>query len=351
VTALTPPGPADGPARAGRFGGVLFALGDAAALGTAVAAAVGTQLSPYELRAFDGGEHKCRPLVGVRNRDVYVLSSLDGARSASVNDELCRLLFFVGALRDASARSVTAVVPYLAYARKDRRTKARDPVTSRYVAQLFEAVGTDRVVVVDVHNPAAFENAFRCRTDHLEAAGLFVEHVRTQVPIGPDRGRVVVVSPDLGGAKRAERFRSLLETATGADAGLAFVGKHRSRGVVSGSPEIHGDVSGATALVVDDLIASGTTMARVAGQLRARGAASVHLFATHAPFTAQAGPALFGAGTVDSVVVTDSVAPGRLASTVTAGRLVVLSLAGLLAEALRRIDTGGSISELLQLET
>jgi len=335
----------------GPFGGLLFALGDAAALGTAVAAALGSELSPYELRAFDGGEHKCRPLVGVRNRDVHVLSSLDGARSASVNDELCRLLFFIGALRDASARSVTAVVPYLAYARKDRRTKARDPVTSRYVAQLFEAVGTDRVVVVDVHNPAAFENAFRCRTDHLEAAGLFVEHVRTQLAAGSARDRLVVVTPDLGGAKRAERFRSLLEAATGAEAGIAFVGKHRSRGVVSGSPEICGDVSGAVTLVVDDLIASGTTMARVAVELRRCGAGAVHLFATHAPFTAQAGQALFGAGIVDSVVVTDSVAPGRLAPAVTAGRLVVLPLAGLLAESLRRIDTGGSISELLQLET
>src|SRR5690606_19275225 len=110
---------------------------------------------PHEEREFEDGEHKARPLVNVRDRDVYVLQSLGGDATASVNDKLVRLLFFLGALRDASAAPVTAVVPYLAYARKDVRTQPRDPVLTRYTAALFEAVGIDRIVALEVHNPAA----------------------------------------------------------------------------------------------------------------------------------------------------------------------------------------------------
>src|SRR5690606_10337866 len=126
---------------------------------------------------FEDGEHKIRPLTSVRGRDVYVLSSLYGETDRSPDEKLCRLLFFIATLRDNGATRVTAVVPYLAYARKDRRTQSRDPVTTRYVASLFEAVGVDRVVTLDVHNLAAFQNAFRCRTEHLEARMLFVRHL------------------------------------------------------------------------------------------------------------------------------------------------------------------------------
>ena len=117
--------------------------------------------------------------MNVRGRDVYVIQSLYGDPKQSVNDKLVRLLFFLGALRDASAGHLTAIIPYLAYARKDRKSKVRDPVTTRYVATLFEAVGTDCVVTLDVHNLAAFQNAFRCRTEHLEAVALFVAEPRS----------------------------------------------------------------------------------------------------------------------------------------------------------------------------
>lgn len=147
---------------------MLFALDASRDFGEAVSRELGTALAAHEEREFEDGEHKSRPLVNVRGRDVYVMQSLYGDAKQSVNDKLCRLLFFLGALRDASAARVTAVVPYLGYARKDRKSKARDPVTTRYVATLFEAVGTDCVVTLDVHNLAAYQNAFRCRTEHLE---------------------------------------------------------------------------------------------------------------------------------------------------------------------------------------
>jgi len=139
---------------------MLFALDATRAYGEAIARELGITLSAHEEREFEDGEHKTRPLVNVRGRDVYVIQSLYADAKQSGNDKFVRLLFFLGALRDASACRLTAIVPYLAYARKDRKSKARDPVTTRYVATLFEAVGTDCVVTLDVHNLAAFQNAF-----------------------------------------------------------------------------------------------------------------------------------------------------------------------------------------------
>src|SRR3974390_465777 len=207
----------------------LFALHASAALGSAIANALNQPLAGQEEREFEDGEHKTRPLESVRGADVYVLQSLHAGPEQSANDKLCQLLFFIGALKDAGAARVTAFVPYLCYARKDRRTKPNDPVTTRYLAGLFEAVGTDTIVTLDVHNPTAFENAFRCRTVPLTAAPIFVEYLRTQAPM-----RISVVSPDTGGAKRAELFREALEETLKRPVGNAFMEKHRSGGVVSG---------------------------------------------------------------------------------------------------------------------
>src|SRR5262245_51500598 len=122
---------------------VVFALNASRESGENVCAHLGSSLSAHEEREFEDGEQKLRPLVNVRGRDVFVVESLYGDSRLTVNDKLCRLLFFLGALRDASAGRVTAVVPYLCYARKDRKSKRRDPVTTRYVAALFEAVGVN----------------------------------------------------------------------------------------------------------------------------------------------------------------------------------------------------------------
>ncbi|WP_137045577.1 ribose-phosphate pyrophosphokinase [Pseudolabrys sp. FHR47] len=189
----------------------LFALATSKELGDAVAGAVGLPLSSHEERDFEDGEHKARPLDAVSGADVYVLQSLHGGPDQSANDKLCRLLFFIGALKDAGAARVTAVTPYLCYARKDRRTKPNDPVTTRYLASMIESVGTDRVVTLEVHNPAAFENAFRCRTVALTATPLFVDYVRNNLA----SDKLAVVSPDAGGMKRAELLRETLEQALG----------------------------------------------------------------------------------------------------------------------------------------
>jgi ribose-phosphate pyrophosphokinase len=197
---------------------MLFTLNDSQPFGEQLSQRLGIALSPHEEREFEDGEHKARPLVNVRDRDVFVVHSLYADYRHSGNDKLCRLLFFIGALKDAAAGRVTAVVPYLAYARKDRKSKPRDPVTTRYVAAMFEAVGTDAVLTMDVHNLAAYQNAFRCRTEHLEANKLFIKYFS---PLLKEHD-VVVVSPDAGGIKRADRFRQLLSDGLGKPVGAAF---------------------------------------------------------------------------------------------------------------------------------
>jgi ribose-phosphate pyrophosphokinase len=319
----------------------LFALDATREFGEKVALRLGVPLSPHEERFFDDGEHKSRPLANVRGRNVFVVHSLHSDATQSVNDKLCRLLFFIGALKDASAASVTAVAPYLAYARKDQKSKPRDPVTTRYVARMFEAVGTDRVVTLDVHNLAAFQNAFRCNTEHLRADGLFVEHF---VPLLSD-GDAVVVSPDAGGIKRADRFRQRLSAALGRPVAAAFAEKHRSGNVLSGEL-IVGDVQGRCAIILDDLISTGSTIARTVKACRSLGATSVYAAASHGLFVGEASQ-LLADDALTGIIVTDSVPPFRLGEGKARAKLTVLSTAPLFAEAIRCIHEGGSIVELL----
>ncbi|SFR50439.1 ribose-phosphate pyrophosphokinase [Marinobacter daqiaonensis] len=317
---------------------VLFALEGSEEFGGKVASHLGIRLAEHEERHFEDGEHKARPLEGVRERDVYVLHTLYGDQDSTVNDKLIRLLFFVATLKDAGARNVTALMPYLAYARKDRRTKDRDPVTTRYVGQLFEAMGVDCVAALEVHNRAAFDNAFRCRAEHLEAHALFVEELKDR--IGDDE--VVIVSPDSGGAKRADRFRDVWEDATGNRPANAFMEKRRSEGVVSGEAVV-GDVSGKAAIIVDDLVAGGTTLLRAAKACKEGGATRVYGVITHALF----GPGsekLYDAEELDELLITDSVKAQQKAPS--DSNVTVVSAADLFARAIRALNTGEDTSAL-----
>ena len=317
----------------------LFALAATAALGEAVAAALDMPLAAHEERDFEDGEHKTRPLEPVHGRDVYVLQSLHGGPAESASDKLVRLLFFVGALKDAGAGRVTAVTPYLAYARKDRRTKPLDPVITRYVAQMFEAVGTDRIVTLDVHNPAAFENAFRIPNVTLTAAPLFVAYAKA---LGEEK--LSVVSPDLGGGKRAELFREALETAIGHPVGKGFAEKHRSAGVVSGDMFV-GEVEGVTAFVIDDLVSTGGTLLRAAQAARKAGANKVIALVTHGLFMPGSAEVIADRA-IDRFVATDSVPPFRL-DEASLAKVDILPVAPLLAEAIRRLHDGRALTDMM----
>jgi ribose-phosphate pyrophosphokinase len=317
----------------------LFALKASAELGNAVAAALGQPLAAHEERGFEDGEHKTRPLDSVRGRDVYVVESLHGGPAESANDKLVRLLFFVGAIKDAGAARVTVVAPYLCYARKDRRTKPNDPVTTRYVAGLFEAVGTDVMVTLEPHNPAAFENAFRCTTVALTATPLFVDYATR---LASDN--ICVVSPDLGGGKRAELLREALEAKLDRPVGKGFAEKHRSSGVVSGDLFV-GEVEGATVLIVDDLISTGGTLLRAAQAARRAGAKRIIAMVTHGLFMPGSSEVITDAA-IDRFVVTDSVPPFRLDAKAR-GKVDTLPAAPLLAETIRRLHEDRALTDLL----
>jgi ribose-phosphate pyrophosphokinase len=321
---------------------ILFALESSRTFGDNVAGKLGVPLSSLEERQFEDGEHKSRPLVSVRGSDVFVIQSLCGDARQSVNDKFCRLLFFIGAVKDASASRVTAVVPYLCYARKDRKSQPRDPVTTRYIASLFEAVGTDGILTLDVHNLAAYQNAFRCRADHLEARRLFVEHF---APLLQDE-EVAVVSPDIGGIKRAEQFRQALARVSRKNPAMAFMEKYRAKGVVTGET-IVGEVKNRVALIIDDLISTGMTISRAAKACRTAGAAHVHAAASHGVFVGAAN-AVIADPSLEKTVITDTIPPFRLDPAVAQSRLTVLDTSALFGEAIKRIHTGGSIVDLLE---
>jgi ribose-phosphate pyrophosphokinase len=318
----------------------LFTLYATAELGATIAQALGQPLAAHEERQFEDGEHKTRPLDTVGGMDVYIVQSLHGGPSESANDKLCRLLFFIGALKDAGAARVTAVAPYLCYARKDRRTKPNDPVATRYVASLFAAIGTDSIVTLEVHNPAAFENAFHCRTVALTSAPLFVGYAKAL-----NEERLCVVSPDPGGVKRAELFREALEATLGRPIGKGFADKHRSAGIVSGDLFV-GDVAGATVLIIDDLISTGNTLLRAAQAARRAGAKRVIALVTHGLFMAGSAEVIADPA-IDRFVVTDAVPAFRLGPGTPHAKIDMIPAGPLLAETIRRLHTGDSLTDLL----
>jgi len=311
----------------------LFVLQATHDFGARVAAGLGCELAAHEEREFEDGEHKLRPLVDVRDQAVFVMQNLHGDARTSAADKLMRLLFFAAALRDHGAARVTAVLPYLAYARKDRRTQRFDPVTSRYVAQLIETMGVDRVVAFEVHNTAAFDNAFRIPALHLSSAGVLAPHAVRLAGDGP----VVVASPDPGGVKRAQLFREALVPLLGRDCGSAFLEKRRAEGVVSGDL-LAGDVRDATVILVDDLISTGGTLVRAARTCLDNGARKVIACAAHGLFAHGADDAMRDPA-LSAILITDTVSPDRLGAEARA-RLQIISAAPLFAATIAALHEG-----------
>jgi ribose-phosphate pyrophosphokinase len=212
----------------------------------------------------------------------------------------------------------------------------------RYVAQLLEASAVDRVVTLDVHNPAALDNAFRIPVDHLSAIPMFVDHVARQFA----GGRIMVASPDVGGVKRAQIFREFLERRLGREIDLVFIEKRRAGDVVS-SGRVVGEVADRDVVVLDDLCASGGTLIRAAHALRGAGARTVQVACTHAPYAA--GLAALAANPVlERIVLTDSVGSALQPQPASsADRLHILPVAPLLAQAVTRMSGGLPLAPLL----
>jgi ribose-phosphate pyrophosphokinase len=306
---------------------LIFAGSASPRLAARIAAELGVPVARGEVRRFSEGNLFVRVLENVRGRRAYLVQST----VFPSNDHFMELLFWVDALKRASAESVTVVMPYFSYAKGDKKDEPRVSIRARVCADAIEAAGADRVVTLDLH-AAQIQGFFRVPVDDLYALPVLCEAVeRRELP------DLVVVSPDIGFAKKARGFARRLGT------GIAICDKerrgHDERAEVL---EVIGEVEGRTALLVDDFTISGGTLVEAAEQLVARGARAVHAAVTHGVF---AGGSMerIDASPIRSLLITDSVETWPV---VLSPRVEVVSVAPLLAEAIRRIHSRESISVL-----
>lgn len=293
-----------------------------------IAHGLGTKLGAARLSRFSDGEMFCQIEENVRGVHSYVIQPT----CSPVNDNLIELLIMVDALRRASAGSITAVLPYYGYARQDRKMAPRTPISSRLVADLLETAGVSRVLCVDLH-AAQIQGFFSVPFDHLFALPVFLEdYLRTTFD-----QRAVFVSPDAGGVERARAYSKRL------GASLAIIDKRRARANESEVMHLIGDVKDRDCIIVDDLIDTGGTLCNAARAVMDKGARRVVACATHGVFS---GPALqrIDESPLAEVVVTNSIPPARDGTR--SAKIKYLSIARLLAEAIRRIDANDSVSSL-----
>lgn len=281
---------------------------------------------------FPDGEIIVKIDEDVRGRDCYVVQST----YHPVNAHLMELLIYIDCLRRASARQITAVIPYFGYARQDRKDEGRTPITAKLVANLITAAGADRVLAMDMH-AAQIQGFFDIPVDHLHASPTIVEYFQK---IKQELGPLVMVSPDVGNVKMANAYANWL----GGD--LAIIDKRRKSGSEVVSANIIGDVEGKTALMVDDMISTAGTMCEAARLLVERGAKDVMAACTHPVLVGLAMERLAEAP-VSRVVTTDTIPCGPRCEPI-ADKLVELSVSELLGEAIHRIHHNESVSSLFR---
>ncbi len=285
-------------------------------------------LTDATVTTFSDGEIMVQINENVRGTDVFVIQPT----CAPVNHNIMELLLIIDALRRASARRITAVIPYYGYARQDRKVQPRVPISSRLVADLITVAGANRVLTMDLH-AGQIQGFFDIPVDHLYAMPVLLEYIKSNY----DAGKLVIVSPDAGGVERARTFARKLGAA------LAIIDKRREKANVSQVMHVIGDVKDKDTLILDDIIDTGGTTTLAAQALIEHGARSVNAACTHAVLS---GPAIdkLNASPIKEVIVTNTI---PLDSKQEACRkLKVLSIGGLLAEAIKRIHEETSISSL-----
>lgn len=304
------------------------------ALAQAVCDEIGTELAPIELRTFASGEIYARPEVSVRGCDVFVMQSFGESMNASIME----LLLIVDALKRASAKRITAVVPYYPYARQDKKGRGREPISARLIADLLHTAGADRIMSVDLH-AAQIQGFFDGPVDHLFAQPVLIEYFQQHFSNVPN---LTIVSPDMGRVRVADRWSNKL------GAPLAIIHKRRDPKVANqvSVHEIVGTVDGRVCLLVDDMIDTGGTIAKAAQALKANGAERVVVAATHAVFSGPAAERLQD-DAIDEVVVTDTI---PLTDDQRFPSLTVLPIAPLLARAILEVFEDGSVTSMFDGE-
>ncbi len=295
-----------------------------------IGAYLGVPDGPRVIKRFADGETYIQIQESIRGCDVFLVQPT----CAPVNDHLMELLIMVDACKRASARQVTAVIPYYGYARADRKTAGRESITAKLVANLLTMSGVDRVLAMDLHS-SQIQGYFDIPCDHIYGSPVLVDYLGTR-----NLGEVVVVSPDVGGVARARAFAKKMH-----DAPLAIIDKRRAAHNVAESLTVIGDVAGKTAVLIDDMIDTGGTICQGAKLLRRNGAARVLCCATHAVFSPPALERLSEPGLFEEVVVTNSI---PLAEERRFPQLRVLSVANMLGEAIWRIHEESSVSSMFR---
>jgi ribose-phosphate pyrophosphokinase len=294
-----------------------------------IAEHLGIELTPTEIRDFANGEIYVRFLDSVRGSDAFVIQS----HTAPINTWIMEHLIMVDALKRASAKRITVVLPFYGYARQDKKHRGREPISARMVADLFKVAGADRLMSVDLHT-AQIQGFFDGPVDHLFALPLLAHYVGNRV----DRRKLTIVSPDAGRVRLADMWTDRLA------APLAIVHKRRDPSVPNEVRvhEVVGDVQGRTCVVVDDMIDTGGTIVRAAEALIENGAAEVICASTHAVLSGPAAEILRGSK-ISEVIVTDTlpIPEDRMFP-----KLTVLPIAALLARAIREVFDDGSVTSL-----
>ena len=297
------------------------------ALAEEMCTVLGIRLSPLEISRFSNDNLSVRVLTNVRERDVFVVQSF----AQPVSDHILELFIIMDALRSASARRITAVIPYFSYARSDKKDAPRISITGRLMADLIKAAGADRVLTMDLHSDAV-HGFFSMPVDHLTAIPLIADHIRQNM----DLGAAVAVATDAGGAKRVGKFAARLNVP------MAIIDKRRTSDTEVLQGLVVGDVKGRDAIIFDDEIATGGTLIETARTLTHAGVRRMIMGATHGVLCGRA-TANLAASKVERFVVTNTVS---IDAAKHINQLTVLSVAPLMAEAVKRIHTGESVGAL-----
>nr|WP_298617929.1 ribose-phosphate pyrophosphokinase [uncultured Thermosynechococcus sp.] len=307
----------------------LFSGSANTALAQEIARYLGIDLGPMVRKRFADGELYVQIQESIRGCDVYLIQPC----CRPVNDHLMELLIMVDACRRASARQVTAVIPYYGYARADRKTAGRESITAKLVANLITQAGASRVLAMDLHS-AQIQGYFDIPVDHVYASPVLLDYLRSK-----NLEDIVVVSPDVGGVARARAFANKLD-----DAPLAIIDKRRQAHNVAEVMNVVGDVKGKTAVLVDDMIDTAGTILEGARVLRREGAKEVYACATHAVFSPPAIERLQG-GDFEEVIVTNTI---PVPENQRFPQLRVLSVASILGETIWRIHEDSSVSSMFR---
>lgn len=301
-------------------------------LASEIAVCLGVELGHPNLVEFANGEIHSKLGENVRGADVFIIQTHGECEGRSVNDSIMEQLIMIDAARRASAKRITAVIPNYGYARQDRKAEGREPITAKLVANMFASAGANRLMSVDLHS-GQIQGFFDGPVDHLMAMPVLVDYIKENLPED-----MVIVSPDAGRVKVAERYTNQLH------ADLAIVHKRRVKGVKHAveAVEIVGDVDGRTCVIIDDMIDTAATLCAGAEQLKARGASEIYALATHGVLS---GPAIdrIKNSSITKVVVTNTLPLGPEKQI---DKIEVLSVAKILAETIDAVFEDNSVSEI-----